>query len=99
MSQRLCSRMKSVAPHISHVHCIVHRQHLAAKKIGGDMKEALNAAMHATNLVRANLLNDRLFMQFCETEKFKTLLLHSEVRWLLKALSLVVETSDQLSQV
>ena len=25
------SRMKVVAPHISHVHCIVHRQHLAAK--------------------------------------------------------------------
>ena len=25
------SRMKSVAPHISHIHCIVHMQHLAAK--------------------------------------------------------------------
>ena len=27
------SRMKSVAPHISHVHCIIHWQHLAAKKL------------------------------------------------------------------
>ena len=40
------SRMKSVAPHISHIHCIVHRQHLAAKNIGGGgMEEALNAAI------------------------------------------------------
>ena len=76
------SRMKAVAPHISSVHCIVHRQHLAAKSVGGEMEEALNAAIHAINFVEANSLNDRLFMQFCETEKFKTLLLHTEVRWL-----------------
>ena len=81
------SRMKAVAPHISHVHCIVHRQHLAAKSVGGDMEEALNAAIHAINFVKANSLNDRLFMQFCETEKFKTLLLHTEVRWLSKGSS------------
>ena len=82
------SRMKAVAPHISHVHCIVHRQHLAAKSVEGDMEEALNAAIHAINFVKANSLNDRLFMQFCETEKFKTLLLHTEVRWLSKGSSL-----------
>ena len=84
------SRMKAVAPHISYVHCIVHRQHLAAKSIGGDMEEALNAAIHAINFVKANSLNDRLFMQFCETENFKTLLLHTEVRWLSKGLSLKI---------
>ena len=73
------SRMKAVAPHISHVHCIVHRQHLAVKSIGGDMEEALNTTIHAINFVKANSLNDR---------KFKTLLLHTEVRWLSKGLSL-----------
>ena len=52
------------------------------------MEEALNAAIHAYNFVKANYLNDRLFMQFCKTEKFKTLLFHTEVRWLLKSLSL-----------
>ena len=30
------SRMKSVASHIFHIHCIIHRQHLVAKSIGGD---------------------------------------------------------------
>ena len=52
------------------------------------MEEVLNAAKHAINFVKANLLNDRLFMQFCETEKFKTLLFHTEVRWLSKGLRL-----------
>ena len=47
------SRMKSVAPHISHIYCIVHRQHLAAKNIGGGMEEALNTAIHAINFVKA----------------------------------------------
>ena len=56
------SRMKSVAPHISHIHCIVHRQQLAAKNIGGGMEEALNAAIHAINFIKANSVNDRLFM-------------------------------------
>ena len=82
------SGMKSVAPHISHVHCIVHRQHLAAKSVGGDMEESLNAAIHAIIFVKANSLNNGLLMQFCETEKFKTLLLHTEVRWLSKGSSL-----------
>ena len=51
------------------------------------MEEALNAAIHAINFVKANSLNDRLFIQFGETEKFKTLLLHAEVRWFSKGLS------------
>ena len=51
------------------------------------MKEALKAVIHAINFVKAKLLSDRLFMQFCNTEKFKTFLLYTEVRWLLNALS------------
>ena len=86
----IVSGIKAVAAHISHVYCIVHRQHLAAESIGGDMEEALNAAMHAINFVKANSLNDRLFMQFCETEKFKTLLFYTKVRWLSKGLSLKI---------
>jgi len=82
------SRMKFVAPHIFHIHCFIHRQHLVAKNIGGDMQEALNAAIHAINFVKSNSVNDRFFVQFCENENFKTLLLHTDVRWLSKGLSL-----------
>ncbi|CAI9717447.1 domain-containing 3-like [Octopus vulgaris] len=82
------SRMKSVAPHIFYIHCIIHRQHLVAKNIGRHMEEALNTVIHAINFVKSNSVNNRFFMQFCEDEDFKTLLLHTEVRWLSKDLSL-----------
>ena len=61
--------------------------YLAAKSVG-DMEESLNADIHAINFVKANSLNDRLFMQFCETEKFKALLLNTQVKWLSKGSSL-----------
>ena len=55
------SRMKSVAPHIFHIHCIIHIQHLVAKSIGGGMEDALNTAIHAINFVKSNSVNDRFF--------------------------------------
>ena len=82
------SRMKSAYPHIFHIHCIIHRQHLVAKNIGGGMVEALNTAIHATNFVKSNSVNDRFFVKFCEDENFKAILPHTEVRWLSKDLSL-----------
>ena len=62
-------RMKAVAPHISHVHCIIHRQHLAAKNIGGDMEEALNVAIQAIYFVKANL---RMTGYLCNSVKLKS---------------------------
>ena len=41
--------MKQVAPHISHVHCVIQRQHLAARHLCGDMEKALNAAVSVIN--------------------------------------------------
>ena len=48
------SRMKSVVPHIFHIQCIIHRQHLVARNIGGGMEEALNTAIHVINFVISN---------------------------------------------
>ena len=64
------SRMKSAYPHIFHIHCIIHRQHLVAKNIGGGMVEALNTAIHATNFVKSNSVNDRFL---CNSVKMKIL--------------------------
>ena len=82
------SRVKSVAPHIFHIHCIIHRQHLVAENIGGDMEEALNTAMHAINFVKSNSVNDRFLCAISEDDDFKTLWHHTEVRWLSNGLSL-----------
>ena len=76
------------------IHCIIHRQHLAAKSLDNDMEEALKVAISAINFVKANALHDRLFQklrlfQKCEDEDHQTLLLHTEVRWLSKRNSLV----------
>ena len=64
------SRMKSVAPHIFHIHCINDRLHLVAKNIGGDMEEALNTVIHSINFVKSNAAIDRFPMQFCEDKFF-----------------------------
>ena len=66
-------------------HCIIRRQYLIAKNIGGDMQETHNTAVHAINFVRS--LNVRFFVQFCEDENLRTIFLHAEVRWLSKGLS------------
>ena len=47
-----------------------------------------HTAVHAINFVKTNSMNDGVFVQFFETENLKTLLLHPEVRWLSKDLSL-----------
>ena len=49
---------------------------------------AHTAVIHAINFVKTNSMNDGVFVQFFETENLKTLLLHPEVRWLSKDLSL-----------
>ena len=71
------------------IHCITHRQHLAAKSLNNDMEEALKVAISAINFVKASALHDCLFQKLCEGEDHQTLLLHTEVRWLSKGNSLV----------
>ena len=71
------------------IHCIIHRQHLAAKSLDNDMKKALKVAISAMNFVKANALHDRLFQKLCEDEDHQTLLLYTEGRWLSKGNSLV----------
>ena len=56
--KRFISRMKSVAPHIFCIHCIIHRQHLVAKNNGGYMEEVLNTAIHAINFVKSYSVDD-----------------------------------------
>ena len=83
------AKLKTVAPHILAIHCIIHRQHLAAKSLIDDMDEALKVAISTVNFVKANALHDRLFQNLCEHEDHQTLLMHTEVRWLSKGNSLV----------
>ncbi len=82
------SRLKEVAPHITHIHCILHRQHLAAKELGGDMETSLNIAVAIINFIKANPLHQRQFNFFCNEAEYNTLIMHTDVRWLSKGNSL-----------
>ena len=57
------AKLKKVAPHIMTIHCIIHRQHLAAKSLNNDMEEALKVTISAISFVKANALHDRLFQK------------------------------------
>ncbi|KAF2365106.1 Ribonuclease H-like domain [Trinorchestia longiramus] len=76
--------LKGKVPTVYAVHCVLHRQHLVAKKLSGELHEALKVCIRSINKIKAHPLNYRLFAKLCEEndETFNQLLLHTEVRWL-----------------
>lgn len=80
------AHLKEAVPHVFTIHCVIHREHLAAKHLSGRLHNTLNDVIKAVNKIKAHSLNDRIFRQLCHEndEKFERLLLHTEVRWLSK---------------
>ncbi|XP_071037165.1 SCAN domain-containing protein 3-like [Parasteatoda tepidariorum] len=73
---------KEVVPEVITIHCVIHRQHLAAKKLSGALHDTSQFAISSINKIKANSLNDRLFRELCREndEDFEHLLLHTGVR-------------------
>ncbi|KFD60685.1 hypothetical protein M514_10614 [Trichuris suis] len=84
--RRFVARLREVAPDTLAVHCVIHRQHLAAKRLSHRLNGSLQYVINAVNRIKSNSLKDRLFWRLCEEndEVFSRLLLHTEVRWLSK---------------
>ena len=78
--------MKKAVPGIFTIHCIVHRQHLVAKHLSGNLHTSLNIVINVINKIKSRSLNDRMFRELCHEngEEFERLLQHTEVRWLSK---------------
>ena len=78
--------VKGKSPSIIGSHCMIHRQALIMKNIPELLKNVLNDVIKTINTIKATALNSRLFTLLCEENDsdFKTLLLHTQVRWLSK---------------
>ncbi|XP_060768837.1 zinc finger BED domain-containing protein 5-like [Neoarius graeffei] len=94
------TRVQAVAPDATWVHCGIHREALAAKGMPGSLKSALDKTVKIVNFVKSRPLNSRIFTALCNEmgSDHTTLLLHTEVRWLLrgKVLTRVFELRDEL---
>ncbi|GBL98806.1 hypothetical protein AVEN_8680-1 [Araneus ventricosus] len=79
-------RIKIVTPHVAWNHCCTNRQTLSAEPLPDSLKEVLNQSVKVVNFVKVNSTNTRLFKSLCGDmgSLHTTLLLHTEVRWLLR---------------
>ncbi|KFD68115.1 hypothetical protein M514_08498, partial [Trichuris suis] len=80
------SHLKKIVPNVLSIHCVLHRQHLVARRLSPRLNESLQYVISAVNKIKSNPLNDRLFRQLCDenNEEFNGLLLHTEIRWVSK---------------
>ena len=76
--------IKSVAPHIGFIHCMLHKHALVSKMLSSSRVDVLKIGVDTVNFVKGRALNHCIFMQLCEEmdSKFKLLLYDIEVRWL-----------------
>jgi hypothetical protein len=78
--------LKKAVPNVFTIHCVMHLQHLVAKKLSDRLHNSLQTVITAVNKIKSQALNDRLFWMLSDEndEHFECLLLHTEVRWLSK---------------
>lgn len=71
---------------VTGIHCFIHRQALAAKTLPNELNAVLKQCIKIVNYIKNSALNTRLFKTLCEDlgSDHKTLLFHTQVRWLSK---------------
>lgn len=67
-----------------------YRHHFVAKKLSGELHDAVQVCIGSINKIKAHPLDSQLFAVLCEKndETLNQLLLHTEVRWLSRGDSL-----------
>jgi hypothetical protein len=62
----LISYLRKAVPNAVAVHCVIHRQHLVAKKLSDRLHCSLQYVITAVYKIRSNALSDRLFRKLCD---------------------------------
>ncbi|XP_050527868.1 zinc finger BED domain-containing protein 5-like [Daktulosphaira vitifoliae] len=97
------ARIKEVSKKCTSSHCVLHRHSLATKKVPVVLKQVLDNAVKIINYIKTRPLQSRLLKILCEDmgAVHKSLLLHTEVRWLSrdKALSRLLELRTEVSLI
>ncbi|XP_067137351.1 zinc finger BED domain-containing protein 5-like [Centruroides vittatus] len=87
-------------PRAEWTHCFLHRHALVTKNMPENLNQILCEAVKLVNFIKSRPLQNRLFAKLCDEmdENKKSLLFHTEVRWLLrrKVLTRVLELRDEL---
>lgn len=93
-------KVTEIAPHVKFIHCIIHRQAIAAKKLEPEVHKVLQDVIDVVNFIKTRPLNSRIFTILCNEmgSDHENILYHTEVRWLScgKVLKRVVELKDEL---
>ncbi|XP_076040808.1 protein FAM200C-like [Oratosquilla oratoria] len=58
--------LKEKVTDVHTLHCVLHRQHLVAKKLMSELNDALKLCIKSINKIKAHPLNSRLFASLCE---------------------------------
>ncbi len=77
--------VKEVNSNVRSVHCLLHRENLAAQHLSPQLNTVLLEVVAVVNFfVKSSALNSRLFEEMCIGfgSEYKHLLYHSNVRWL-----------------
>jgi hypothetical protein len=59
------TQIKAVAPHAKFVHCSIHQEALAARKMTAILKTVLIEAVKVVNFIKSRTRNSRLFSILC----------------------------------
>jgi hypothetical protein len=64
-------------------HCFLHREVLASKIIGEDLKQVLDVTVNMASFIKQHPLKSRTFTKLCDNmQKDHVTFLRTEVRWL-----------------